>query len=173
MWNVRTMMRESHAFRIRLARVPDIPVLARHRVMMFADMGKLAASQADSLERATASYLHQAMPRGEYLGWVADAAAAPIGGAGVQLRPILPRPDSGEAIELGPEAIILNVYVEREWRRRGVAEAMMRTALETLAARGIRRIVLHASDDGRRLYERLGFVPTNEMRLQIRSHDLN
>ena len=25
---------------------------------------------------------------------------------------------------------------------------------------------LHASDDGRRLYERLGFVPTNEMRLE-------
>jgi hypothetical protein len=30
----------------------------------------------------------------------------------------------------------------------------------------VRRIVLHASDDGRRLYERLGFVPTNEMRLE-------
>jgi hypothetical protein len=42
---------------------------------------------------------------------------------------------------------------------------MMRVVLDALAARGIRRIVLHASDEGRRLYERLGFVPTNEMRL--------
>jgi hypothetical protein len=38
--------------------------------------------------------------------------------------------------------------------------------LATLAARRIRRVVLHASDQGRPLYERLGFVPTNEMRLQ-------
>jgi ribosomal protein S18 acetylase RimI-like enzyme len=68
-------------------------------------------------------------------------------------------------LEYGPEAIILNVYVERDWRRRGVAEALMRAVLEALAARGISRVVLHASDDGRRLYERLGFVPTNEMRL--------
>ena len=41
----------------------------------------------------------------------------------------------------------------------------MRTLLEVLAERRIRRVVLHASEEGRRLYERLGFVQTNEMRL--------
>ena len=65
-------------------------------------------------------------------------------------------------------SIVLNVYVEPAWRRRGVAEALMRALLDALAVRGIRRIVLHASPDGRRLYERLGFVPTNEMRLSPR-----
>lgn len=136
---------------------------------MFRDMGQLAADQEDPLARATASYLRDALPRGEYLAWVAEDAAAPpaiIGGAGVQLRQILPRPRQGDSnLELGPEAIVLNVYVEPAWRRHGVGEALMRTVLDTLAARGIRRVVLHASDKGRRLYERLGFVPTNEMRL--------
>jgi ribosomal protein S18 acetylase RimI-like enzyme len=47
-----------------------------------------------------------------------------------------------------------------------VGEAVMRALLDALAARRVRRIVLHASDDGRSLYERLGFVPTNEMRLE-------
>ena len=42
----------------------------------------------------------------------------------------------------------------------------MRTLLEVLAERRIRRVVLHASEEGRRLYERLGFVQTNEMRLE-------
>jgi ribosomal protein S18 acetylase RimI-like enzyme len=68
-------------------------------------------------------------------------------------------------LELGPEAIVLNVYVEPAWRLRGVAEALMRAVLDALTERGIGHVVLHASDDGRRLYERLGFVPTNEMRL--------
>ena len=87
-------------------------------------------------------------------------------GSGVQLRPILPRPrpPAGE-LELGPEAIVLNVYVVPTWRRRGIAEALMGAALAVLAERGIHRVVLHASDDGRRLYERLGFVRTNEMLL--------
>jgi hypothetical protein len=42
----------------------------------------------------------------------------------------------------------------------------MGTVLTAMTERKVRRIVLHASDDGRRLYERLGFVPTNEMRLE-------
>jgi hypothetical protein len=32
-------------------------------------------------------------------------------------------------------------------------------------SKGIETVVLHASDDGRQLYESLGFLPTNEMRL--------
>jgi len=28
-------------------------------------------------------------------------------------------------------------------------------------------VSLHASDDGRKLYEELGFQPTNEMRLEL------
>ena len=87
--------------------------------------------------------------------------------AGVQLRPLVPRPlPAGDGLELGPEAIVLNVYVEPEWRRRGIGEALMQTLLTTLANRGINRIVLHASPDGRNLYERLGFVQTNEVRFE-------
>ena len=159
---------QSH-FVVREARESDIEVLARHRAAMFRDMGQLAPHQEEALERATASYLRDALPRGEYLAWVAEPqeeAATIIGGAGVQLRPILPRPRAGaEELELGPEAIVLNVYVEPDWRRRGVGEALMRKVLEALAERGIRRVVLHASAEGRGLYERLGFVATNEMRL--------
>ena len=137
---------------------------------MFRDMGQLPAGQEEALVGATADYLRLALPRGDYIGWVAEgghSTAEPVGGAGVQLRPILPRPrPSSESIELGPEAIVLNVYVETPWRRRGVAEALMRALLGDLGKRGIRRIVLHASDDGKRLYQRLGFALTNEMRLE-------
>ena len=157
------------AFQVREATVQDIPLLAGHRAAMFRDMGRLASDGEAALVRATADYFRTALPRGEYLGWVAQSASSPsepIGGAGVQLRSILPRPGSaGDGIEFGPEAIVLNVYVEPAWRRRGVGEALMRSILTVLAERKVRRIVLHASDEGRRLYERLGFVPTNEMRL--------
>jgi ribosomal protein S18 acetylase RimI-like enzyme len=160
------------SFAVRQAGAADIPVLAHHRAAMFRDMGQLASHQEESLKRATAAYLREALPRGEYFAWVAEdqeARPSTIGGAGVQLRPILPRPGMATAdLELGPEAIVLNVYVEPAWRRRGVAEALMRALLNALAARDIRRIVLHASAEGRRLYERLGFVPTNEMRLGSR-----
>jgi len=140
---------------------------------MFRDMGQLASHQEEALAHATASYLRDALSRSEYLAWVAElqegTPPSVIGGAGVQLRPILPRPRAGsDELELGPEAIVLNVYVEPGWRRRGVAEALMRALMDALEERGIRRVVLHASADGRRLYERLGFVATNELRLSPR-----
>lgn len=155
-------------FAVRQADSSDIPHLARHRVGMFRDMGQLAPQHERAMEQATISFLRAAMPRGDYLAWMAESQATPstvIGGAGVHLRAILPRPRGDGGLELGPEAIVLGMYVEPEWRRRGVAEALMRALLATLDARGIKRIVLHASNDGRRLYERLGFTPTNEMRL--------
>jgi ribosomal protein S18 acetylase RimI-like enzyme len=157
-------------FTVRQADTRDIPHLAHHRAAMFRDMGQLAAPADEGLERATASYLREALPRGEYLAWVAEENGPPasvIGGAGVQLRPILPRPRPGTTdIELGPEAIVLNMYVEPAWRRRGVAEALMRTMLNALTEWDIRRVVLHSTPAGRGLYERLGFVLTHEMRLE-------
>jgi GNAT superfamily N-acetyltransferase len=156
---------------VRQANAADVALLARHRAAMFRDMGLLKSHHEDELVQATASFVAKAMPRGEYLAWIAEdkGTSAAIGGAGVHLRPILPRPRLGtEELELGPEAIVLNVYVEAAWRRRGVGEALMRAVLTTLADQGIRRVVLHASADGRRLYERLGFVATNEMRLAPR-----
>lgn len=157
------------SFTVRQATARDIPLLAHHRSAMFRDMGQLETDQEQPLQEATASYLRDALPSGHYLAWVAEDTAAPdtvIGGAGVQLRSILPRPRlETRDLEFGPEAIVLNVYVEPKWRRRGVADALMRALLTSLAERGIQRIVLHASADGRRLYERLGFVLTNEMRL--------
>ena len=165
----RPVSSRSEPFSVRQAHTGDVAHLAHHRAAMFHDMGQLPPPLQRPLEQATTAYLREALPRGEYLAWVAEDAAAPgtiVGGAGVQLRSILPRPRPGTGdLELGPEAIVLNVYVEAGWRRRGVAGALMRTLLDALAARGITRIVLHASQDGRRLYERLGFAPTNEMRL--------
>lgn len=164
---IRSREPDRASFTVRPAVAADIPLIARHRAAMFRDMGKLALQQRAVLERETVAYLASALPRGEYLAWIAeDSGAAIVGGAGAQLRPLLPRPrPDSDDLELGPEAIVLNVYVEPDWRRRGVAAALLRALLDALDARGIRRVVLHASKEGRRLYERLGFVPTNEMLL--------
>jgi len=62
-----------------------------------------------------------------------------------------------------PEAIVVNVYTEPAWRRRGAARTLMEQVIDWARAQGIGRLVLHASKDGRALYERLGFAPTNEM----------
>jgi predicted GNAT family N-acyltransferase len=47
-----------------------------------------------------------------------------------------------------------------------LARALMAAMLEWCKRERIAKVVLHASQDGRPLYESLGFVQTNEMRWQ-------
>ena len=53
------------------------------------------------------------------------------------------------------------------WRRRGLGELMLREVLAWARAERLDRLVLHASDAGRHLYERPGLAATNEMRVEV------
>lgn len=112
------------------------------------------------------------MTRGEYIGWLAiptqrrDIIA---GGAGVQLREVLPHPlpraNERNKIAEGQHGIILNMFTEPQWRRQGVAMLLLQRIVDWARVERLDCLVLHASEAGRSLYERLGFVGTNEMRL--------
>ena len=153
---------------IRRVTAADAGVLARHRAEMFRDMGELPDDLYDTLIDAARAYFTQAVADGRYVGWVAeldDGSGDIVGGAGLQLRELLPRPDAARGrLVRGPQGLILNVYTERAWRRRGVADALMRELLRWCRGNGVDSVVLHASAKGRPLYEKLGFAPTNEMR---------
>ena len=154
---------------VRLATAADAPVLARHRAEMFRDMGDLPddrhyATLRAAAEREIAAWL----TKGDYVSFVANPRDRPqeiVAGAGIQIRKLLPRPlPNGRGISLGPDAIVLNVFTEQAWRRRGIAERLMLHVIDWAKNNGIALLVLHASPDGRSLYERLGFEQTNEMR---------
>jgi GNAT superfamily N-acetyltransferase len=162
-------------FVVRTASSSDARVIARHRAEMFSDMGQLPPALYAELVDLTVTYLSQAIPSGEYVGWLASESGSSdvVAGAGVQIRRILPRPiaaGSDTRLALGREAIVLNVYTEITWRRKGRARQLMEHVLEWAAGAEIDRLVLHASDEGRALYERLGFVPSNEMRYVFPPH---
>jgi GNAT superfamily N-acetyltransferase len=162
--------RMSQAFTVRGATRADVAVIARHRAEMFADMGQLSRDVYDTLVARSVEYLAQALPDGAYVGWLASPsgdAENVIAGAGVQLRRTLPHPvirHGTPSIASGRQAIVLNVFTEKAWRRQGLAELLMGHVIDWARASAIETLVLHASAEGKALYERLGFVATTEMR---------
>ena len=160
-------MPEADSFRIRRATVADATLLADQRVAMFRGMNRTTSETEPRLREACIRYLTEALGNGEYVSWIAegvDGSPNPLGGAGVQMRPLFPRPDpSGRALLVGREGLILSVYVAPQYRRRGIARGLMETIIAWAPGAGIVRLVLHASDDGRALYEQLGFKASNEM----------
>jgi GNAT superfamily N-acetyltransferase len=158
-------------FHVRLATIADSRLIAWHRARMFQDMGYVPAELFDDFRAKSEVRLGEALASGDYVGWLAserNSLDTIIGGAGIQLRRVLPHPirEAGGEITIcdSRQGVILNVFTEPEWRRRGIAALLMKTIIEWSRAQCLEELVLHASDDARALYEQLGFVSTNEMR---------
>src|SRR6266496_409654 len=85
----------SGAFQIRRATGRDAGIIAWHRARMFQDMGDVRGDAFEILRAKARTRLEEWIDRGRYIGWLAspvDKPAVIVGGAGVQLQPILPRP---------------------------------------------------------------------------------
>jgi len=159
-------------FSIRRARLKDAPVIAWHRARMFQDMGEISSTTFDDLLKEARIWTEGALASGEYIGWFGMPKNKPdviAGGAGVQLRQVPPhpcRPPRDVSFAKGRHAIVLNVFTEPEWRRRGLALLLMEEIVNWARTEQLDQLVLHASSDARPLYERMGFVVTNEMRYE-------
>lgn len=131
---------------------------------MFRDMGEGTSEELDRMVGVARPWLLQAMAGGKYRHWLAiDAGGHTAGGGGVLLSPWPANPKD----PCTERAVILNVYTEPNFRRRGVALQLMQAILAWIKANGLRGANLHASPEGRHLYEKLGFEATNEMRLRF------
>ena len=162
----------SQRFTIRFANLADVEAIAGHRARMFDEMGQVPPEMFETLRTKSSERLRDFLESGEYIGWLATPQQHPeiiAGGAGVQLRDVLPHPlsraNEWNGVAAGRHAIILNVFTEPDWRHQGIAMLLLERIIEWARAERLDRLVLHASEAARPLYERLGFVGTNEMRL--------
>jgi GNAT superfamily N-acetyltransferase len=163
----------SQEFLIRQATPDDVAVIGWHRARMFQDMGLVPDELFESFRTKALDRLSKALASGDYFGWLVSEPKAPqkiIAGAGVITRVVPPFPhrhENGEiTIAEGRQGLIVNVFTEPEWRRRGIAKLLMKEIIAWSREQSLDDLVLHASEDGRALYEQLGFVLTNEMRLR-------
>lgn len=69
----------------------------------------------------------------------------------------------------GRKAYIMNMYTRPEYRRRGIAYHTLDLLVKEIRRRGITSISLEATDMGRPLYKKYGFLPMeHEMELPSR-----
>jgi GNAT superfamily N-acetyltransferase len=149
---------------IREAVPSESAIVLHHRRSMFHDMGEGTAAELDQMVDVAHPWLAQALADRSYRHWLAlDVSGRVAGGGGVLLSPWPPSPQ----FPCTQRAVILNVYTEPEFRKRGIARQIMQAILEWLQQQGFGAVNLHASNEGRLLYEKLGFEPTNEMRLKF------
>ena len=149
---------------IRQATPADIPEILRQRRGMYLDMNYKNDDTLDAMARLTADYLAKAMAEGSFRAWLACFGDIPVAGGAIIVSPWPAHPYDLEC----RRATILNVYTDPAYRRRGLARQLMQTMIDWCRSEGFARVTLHASNQGRHLYESLGFEDSNEMRLNLR-----
>ena len=149
-------------YSIREGTLGDVETIVRHRREMFFDMGYNDAAVLDELVKSFRPWLAEKMSTQEYRAWFAIAEDGSIAaGVGLWLMNWPPGLYTSEPWR----GNILNVYTEHAHRRRGLARRLVSTARDWCGTQGIHVVILHSSDQGRTLYESMGFQPTNEMRV--------
>jgi ribosomal protein S18 acetylase RimI-like enzyme len=151
-------------FETRVATAADAELIADHRWRMYAEMGHGNEESLRGMVESFILWVRERLADGRYVGWLGVGEAQQVvAGAGMWLMDFPPHWLDPQPLR----AYLLNFYVAPEVRGRGLAFALLRTAVEEARRRGIKVVSLHASNAGRPIYERSGFEATNEMMLYL------
>jgi GNAT superfamily N-acetyltransferase len=153
-------------FQVRRATAADLALVMHHRREMFREMGFDEPEGMAAMEATSAPYFAEGLANGDYQGWfLTDASGKVVAGGGVTLAAYHSSPRDPQSWR----AWIVNVYTEPEFRRLGLAKTLMNLMVTWCKEQGWHSVYLHASQEGRPLYEAMGFQSTNEMRLRLRA----
>lgn len=149
-------------FKITYARPADLELLVEHRLSMWHELRPEYRAKIERSRAHTRRWIKAKLGSRELVGFVARTRDGRVAGSGcIWLREEVPRPNN----PLHVVPYLMSMYTVKDFRMQGVAREIVKRAVKWSRAHHHERVVLHSSDNGRRLYEEVGFVPTREMRL--------
>jgi len=156
---------KSASSRARLRRVglDDLDVLVDHRRRMWAaiDPG-YTTRELDEADPVYRRWARARLRSGALVGWIVELSGRAVASGCVWVQPVQPRPRWAA----GRQPYLLSMFTEPDVRGRGFAKRIVGAATEWAVREGFPRFTLHASDEGRRVYEALGWQRTWEMKVE-------
>ena len=158
-----TIVNGEPTIQFRRAHLSELPEIADFWLAMFEEIGR--NPQRDfppNWREKFVRYFERRIDAGEAAYFVANDGAKLVGTAAAILSDGYPSEIHGVS-----DGYILGVYVLPEYRGRGLATKLTELTVDFLRWLNVASIRLHASQFGRSIYERLGFVDANEMELDL------
>lgn len=146
------------------ATIADIDELIRTRIIVLRAANNLSDDVDMSVvEKESYEYYKRALETGEHIAYLVYDKENFIGAGGVSFYQVMPTYHN----PTGRKAYIMNMYTAPEYRRQGIAINTLDLLVKDARKQGVTQIALEATDMGRPLYEKYGFVKMeDEMELQ-------
>ena len=142
-------------YKYKKATIVDIDELVKTRIIVIRAANKLSNDVDMSLvEKESYEYYKRALETGEHIAYLVYDNGAFVGAGGVSLYQVMPTYHN----PTGKKAYIMNMYTAPEYRRQGIAINTLDLLVKDAKEQGVLQIALEATDMGRPLYERYGFV---------------
>lgn len=151
-------------FEYKKAALEDIDELVRTRIIVLRAANRLSEDVDMSLvEKESFAYYKHALESGEHIAYLVYDNGTFVGAGGVSFYQVMPIYHN----TTGKKAYIMNMYTAPEYRRQGIAFHTLDLLVKDAKEQGVTQIALEATDMGRPLYERYGFVKMeDEMELK-------
>lgn len=139
----------------RKATLADIEELVQTRIAVLRAANKLSDDvDMSEVEKQSREYYTHALASGDHAAYLVYDEEQFIGAGGVSFYQVMPTYHNPS----GRKAYIMNMYTAPEYRRQGIALQTLDLLVKEAKARGIAQISLEATEAGRPLYEKYGFV---------------
>ena len=140
------------------ATIADIDELVRTRIIVLRTANKLSNDVDMSLVEKESyeyyKYYKSALETGEHIAYLVYDNENFIGAGGVSFYKVMPTYHN----PTGKKAYIMNMYTASEYRRQGIAFHTLDLLVKDVRKQGVSQIALEATEMGRPLYEKYGFV---------------
>lgn len=137
------------------AKPEDIDILTKTRIEVLKAANQLPDNtDMSEVERETYNYYQKALRDGSHIAYLVFDEDRFVGAGGVSFFQVMPTYHNPS----GNKAYIMNMYTHPAYRRKGVALKTLDLLVKDAKNKGVTAISLEATDMGRPLYEKYGFI---------------
>lgn len=137
----------------------DCDLICHHRETMFRESGH-AEDVLATMAGPYRIWQQASLDEGSYFGFIAEKEGNAIAGVGLMAIDWPPNPRHPLVARRG---YVLNLFVEPDARRQGIARQLMTASERAFEERGLTYAILHSTKKGRSLYEVEGWTQTSEL----------
>lgn len=142
----------------------DLDALVHQRREMWKALGIKNGEMHDRGDRIYKRWARARLKNHQLMAWIVKSSDGRVAGGGcIWVQPVQPRPHRASMVQ----PYLLSMFTEPDFRRRGVASMVVKEAIKWSRRNKYERLMLHASEMGRKVYSQLGFKRTWEMRLDL------
>ena len=141
--------------RIRQATINALELLMQWRMEVLHEVFGIPSNQPmTELKKENGRYYQKELSEGGHIACFAYMGEKIVGCGGMCLYQEMPSPDNPN----GKCAYRMNIYARPQFRRHGIGNTVVRWLIRQAQRRGITKIYLETSEDGRPLYQEIGFT---------------